>query len=191
MEKLQIKKKGVMGLDTAKAFVIGLLTLVLVGVLSMIVLVQLGNTSLITADTNAGVITNETGAYINATDYTLALAGATSFASPVITAAFNSTDNSSIGTGNITVSDAGVITNATVTNWADVSISYTYTYETTSNTQAVISNGTSGLSSFFSNVTVWLSLLGVVIIILIIAAVVAVVNRFGNTASGNGSQVSV
>ena len=176
-----------MGIDTARAFIIGLLTLVLVGVLAMIVLVQLGNTSLITADTNAGTITNETGAYINATGYTLDQASATGFASPVITAAFNATDNSTIGTGNITVSDAGVITNATVTNWADVLISYTYTYETTSNTQSVINNGTSGLSDFFSNVTVWLSLLGVVIIILIIAAVVAVVNRFGSTSQGGPS----
>jgi len=104
MEKLQIKKKGVMGLDTAKAFVVGLLSLILIGVVTMIVLVQLGDLSIVSSDND---------------------------------------------------------------------------------TAAVVSNATSGLSSFFSNVTVWLSLLGVVIIILIIAAVVAVVNRFGNTATGS------
>lgn len=104
MKKLFSKKRGVMGLDTAKAFVIGLLSLVLIGVVTMIVLVQLGATSIVSADND---------------------------------------------------------------------------------TQAVVGNATSGLSDFYSNITVWLSLLGVVIIILIIAAVVAVVNRFGSQAQGS------
>ena len=103
MRKLKTQKKGIMGLDTAKAFVVGLLSLVLIGVVTMIVLVQLGDLSIVSSDND---------------------------------------------------------------------------------TQAVVGNATSGLSDFFSNTGVWLSLLGVVIIILIIAAVVAVVNRFGGEAGG-------
>ena len=103
LSKLLPKKRGVMGLDVAKAFVVGLLSLVLIGVVTMIVLVQLGATSIVSDDND---------------------------------------------------------------------------------TQAVVGNATDGLSSFFSNTGVWLSLLGVVIIILIIAAVVAVVNRFGGSAGG-------
>ena len=103
MEKLLSKKRGVMGLDTAKAFVLGLLALVLIGVVFMIVLVQLGNTSIVSSDND---------------------------------------------------------------------------------TQAIVTNATSGTSDFFSNIGVWLSLLGVVIIILIISAVIVVVNRFGGSASG-------
>ena len=56
-------KKGVMGLETAKAFVVGLLSLVLIGVVTMIVLVQLGNTSIVS--TNAAtqhVVNNSTTA---------------------------------------------------------------------------------------------------------------------------------
>ena len=100
MRKLT-QKKGVMGLDVAKAFIIGLLSLILIGVVSMIVLIQMGNLAIVSENND---------------------------------------------------------------------------------TQAVISNGTSAISEFFSNTSVWLSLLGVVIIILIIASVVAVVNRFGDTA---------
>lgn len=102
MRKLT-QKKGVMGLDTAKAFVVSLLSLILIGVVTMIVLVQLGDLSIVSDDND---------------------------------------------------------------------------------TQSVVTNATRGLSEFFSNTSVWLSLLGVVIIILIIAAVVAVVNRFGSQAQG-------
>ena len=100
MRKLT-SKRGVMGLDTAKAFLLGLLGLVLIGVVFMIVLVQLGQTDIV------------------------------------------STDN---------------------------------------DTQAIISNATSGTASFFSNIGIWMSMLGIVIIILIISAVIVVVNRFGGGA---------
>ena len=169
-------------MDVAKAFIIGILALVLIGVVSMIVLNQLESTALISSTVTAGSVTNETGAYINSTGYTLDSASLTGFGSPSITLALNATDNSTIGAGNYTLSSAGVLTNATATTYDDVLISYTYTITSDSDTQAVIGNTTSGLNSFFSNIGVWLSLLGVVIIILIIAAVVAVVNRFGNSA---------
>ena len=101
-------KKGQMGLDVAKSFVVGLLSLVLIGVVTMIVLVQLGDTSIVSDDND---------------------------------------------------------------------------------TQAVVSNATSGLNDFFSNSTVWLSLLGVVIIILIISVVVGVVNTFGQGSQAQGTQL--
>lgn len=175
-----MKNKGIMGLDTAKAFIVGLLGLVIVGVLTMVIFGALTDTTLVGPDTESGSVTNETGAYINATGYTLDKASETGFSSPAITAAYNYTDNTLIGSGNYTVSDAGVVTNTTTTNYDNVSISYTYNYETTSNEEKVVNNASSGISDFFSNTSVWLSLLGVVIIILIIAAVVSVVNRFGS-----------
>jgi hypothetical protein len=49
MRKLT-QKKGVMGLDVAKAFVVGLLSLILIGVVTMIVLVQLGDLSIVSSD---------------------------------------------------------------------------------------------------------------------------------------------
>jgi len=104
MKQLIKNKKGVMGLETGKAFVVGLLSLIIIGVVTMIVLVQLGNLSIVSSDND---------------------------------------------------------------------------------TQAVVSNATSGLSDFFSNTGTWLALLGVVIIILIIAVVVTVVNRFGSASGGS------
>ena len=58
---MKTSKKGVMGLDTAKAFIVGLLSLVLIGVVTMIVLVQLGDTSIIASDNDTqAVISNAT-----------------------------------------------------------------------------------------------------------------------------------
>ena len=174
-----MNKKGQMGLGVANSFVVGLLSLVVVGVLAMITLTQLEDTTLIEADTYTGSVTNETGAYINSTGYTLDKTSERGFSSPALTALYNYTDGTTIGLGNATLSSDGVMTNATATTWDNVSVSYTYNYERDSDTQTVVTNATSGLNDFFSNTTVWLSLLGVVIIILIIAAVVGVVNRFG------------
>jgi len=56
LNKLRQNKRGVMGLDTAKAFVIGLLSLVLIGVVTMIVLVQLGNTSIVSSDNDTQAV---------------------------------------------------------------------------------------------------------------------------------------
>ena len=58
MEKLTKRKakKGVMGLDTAKAFVVGLLSLLLIGVVTMIVLVQLGDLSIVSDDNDTALV---------------------------------------------------------------------------------------------------------------------------------------
>ncbi len=57
-------KRGVMGLSTAQAFVVGLLSLVIIGVLTIIVLNSLNSTSVSTTDTtnivnnaSAGLVT--------------------------------------------------------------------------------------------------------------------------------------
>lgn len=58
----------VMGLDTGKKFVVGLLGLVVIGVIFMIILNSLGNTTIVTADPNGSgrIIGNATA---GATDF--------------------------------------------------------------------------------------------------------------------------
>ena len=56
MKKLKMNKRGTMGLDTAQSFVLGLLSLVMIGVVFMIVLTQLGNTSVISSDSDTQAI---------------------------------------------------------------------------------------------------------------------------------------
>ena len=174
MKSLLESKKGQLGMDVAKSFMLGLMTLLVLGVTVLIVLNSLGDTS-IALDSYS--VTNETSGYINATGYTLDQASLSGFTNPVITALFNATDNTTIGLGNVSTTSAGVMTNATTTNWVDVLVSYTY--DADGNVASVVNNGSSSVVDFFSNTATWLALLGVVIIILIIAVVITVVNRFG------------
>ena len=59
MRSLLKSKKGVMGLDVAKAFMITLLSLVVIGVTVLIVLNSLGDTSVVSDDNETlGVINN-------------------------------------------------------------------------------------------------------------------------------------
>ena len=112
----------------------------------------------------AGTVTNETGADINTTGYTLALAGADDFANPVITALWGAEGgeyNVSIATANVTVTSAGVMTNATVYTNGNVSVSYTYTYSA----DTAASNSTGTMTTQFVSFLPWLG-----IILLVLAA---------------------
>jgi len=73
-------------------------------------------------------VTNETGAYINTTGYTLD--GASNYLASgfAITSAINTSTNGTITLANISVSSAGVVTNATSSTFQGVWISYTYLY---------------------------------------------------------------
>ena len=75
---------------------------------------------------------NETGAYINATGYTLTKASQSDFTGgAAITIVYNSTDGLVILSGNYTVNaNTGVVTNASTTTWANVNISYTTNHKT-------------------------------------------------------------
>lgn len=56
-------KKGQLGMDIAKAFMLGLLTLLVIGVTVLIVLNSLGNTSVVSSDNDtANVISNGSAA---------------------------------------------------------------------------------------------------------------------------------
>jgi hypothetical protein len=140
--------------------------LILLMLVSALVVSSLASNIVLTESTLSGAVTNETGAYINETGYTLALATATSFASPVITALYNATDDTAFGVGNATVSATGVVTNATVTNWDDVLVSYTYTYTDGSTSSGV--NITAVSAAFGLFITALVGFFGVIGVIIAI-----------------------
>ncbi len=181
MIKINKDKRGVMGLSTAQAFIVGLLALVIMGVLSIIVLNALRDSTVLTVTTT---VLNESGGFINNTGYTLDDTGVLGFTSPSITSIVNTTDGILIEAGNYTLSSTGVLTNLTAQTW--VSVSVNYAYNTQGDGGLITNSTTAGLVTFFTNVSTWLTLLSVVIIILIIGAVIVVVNKFsGGTTSGS------
>ena len=103
------------------------LTLVLLGVLVIVAIflfVNLGSTFNDTAQT----VTNESGAWINGSDYPLDGSGDCNFNNPSITGIWNFTNGSEIGTTVFTISGTGILANATspALDYSNVNLSYTY-----------------------------------------------------------------
>lgn len=107
MKSLMQRKRGVLGLETATAFVVALLTLLIIGFVTIIILGALDDTQVL---------------------------------------------------------DPGTYENNATTN--------------------ILRNGSRGLSSFFSNVPTWFSLLAIVILVLIIVVVIRVVRGTGGGGGG-------
>ena len=74
--------------------------------------------------------TNETGAYINATGYTILRASDSNYTGVSITGAWNYTDGTVIPSANYTITTLGVITNATTIEYEAVNLSYTSSHKT-------------------------------------------------------------
>ena len=143
-------------------FIISVVIIGIVLVVGIYVTDLIGDT---VKDTNtAASIINETGAYADTAGYTLALATAEDFASPVLTAAWNATDdgagsyNLSIALTDFAVSSDGVVTNATVREYSSVSLSYTYSYTATND----VSDAASDVVDALATGTSWISILVVV-----------------------------
>lgn len=151
----------------------GMVVFILLGVLfgAMIMTFIFGNIGNIDVITDSsGSVSNETGAYINATGYTLVKSSVQGFAAPVITAAINTTSNTTILAGNYTVSAAGVVTNATVANFDSVWISYTYTYYSDAeiNTRDVNNDSLSAIENYSGQSGTQFLVIGIAITLIIL-----------------------
>jgi len=107
-------------------FVMVLVISILAG-LTFLFVSQLKDQVVETTATTSGSVGLEEG-WINSSGYTLDEADAIGFRNLAIVAVYNTTDDVLIAAGNYTVTDAGVITNATAAVWTGVQINYTYTY---------------------------------------------------------------
>jgi len=135
-------------------FVIGV---VVIGITLIMAMFIAGTIQVATYESSSATVTNETGAWLNGTTYTVDSSTATDFSGLVIVSAINTTDNSSIGTGNFTVSGAG-FTNATATTWDSIWVTYSYGYSADTAT----SNASSDLVISLSGGTTWITILIVV-----------------------------
>ena len=173
--------RGVAGLSILLSLVTMLFT---IGLLVMIYALMGGELQDATYDSTTVTVTNETGAWLNATTYTVDNSGALNFAGLTITSAINTTDNSSIGTGNFTVSDAG-FTNSSATTWSSVWVSYTYTYDAT-NTATEVMNDTIVATS---SVTDWFEIFIVIgaMVVLILLTVIIITAIRGSGMMGESA----
>jgi len=160
------------------------LTLILVGIvlgIGIFILSNLGDN----LSTTAGSVTNETGLGINRTGITVDTASTSGFNSFALTTCFaNATGtgtlgaaNASIASGNwTTVSDTGVIINATSLEYDDVKCSYTYLYGTEAS--AAVDSTITGVSDFAD----WIAIIVVVMAAAIVLGIV--LSSFGRKNPG-------
>ena len=181
-------RNGILGLETAKAVMVTFLVLAVIGIATLLCLTALndgvGDSIDNVVHTPTNTATNETGAYVNATGYTLSGYNST-WSSISATGVWNYTDGTVIVAGNYTLSDVGVLTNATSFTWDDVNLSYTYVYtytEDTGKVDNIVGNVSSGLTTFFGSTGTIFSILIVVVIILAISIIIWAVGRFGQQA---------
>ena len=162
--------------DTTKVF-IAIMVLGLSGLLFLIVFGNLSGNLGFADITNETV--NESGYGINSTTYTLTPVSSSRFVSASVTVVHNATDGTIVNSGNYTVdATAGTIVGSAGRsfNWS-ANLTYTTTLDSQAedNTNSVINNLTSGVSTFFTFSNVWFTLLAIVLLIIIVMSVIAVV----------------
>ena len=124
-------------------------------------------------------VSNETGAYLNASGYTVVVASNSNFSGGVIiTEVFNSTPAAFIQSGNYTVVAAsGVVTNASESDFSTgnfaVNISYTYNHKTAAKqiTEGVNNNSLQAIGNYAVQAGTQFTTLGVAITLVVLVAV--------------------
>ncbi len=153
---------------------------------------QLGSGSIVSGTESVSVI-NETGAWLNETAYTVDNSGVVGFTGLTITSAINTTDNSSIAIANFTVVGA-TFTNASVTTWASVWVSYDYTKDTDAkratdqaqnNSLVAITTYTAGASTQLNTVSIAIILILLIGVFLVFWKIFVSNKKSGDTSGGN------
>jgi len=159
--------------------------LFVIGLLVMIFSLMGGELRDATFDATTVTVSNETGAWLNETTYTVDNSGANGFRSLTITSAINTTDNSSIATGNFTVSGAG-FTNASATNWESIWVSYTYVYDAENDATRSMNDTVTGLSETTDWFPLFIVITAMVVLILLTVIIITAIRGSGLMSGGTG-----
>jgi hypothetical protein len=166
--------KGVAGLTILLSLVT---MLFVIGLLVMIFSLMGGQLRDATYTSTDVAVSNETGVNINATGHTLIGASSLNAGSFVLTEIRNATAVYLVG--NATVSDAGVITNATSTTFTNVNVSYTYNYDAENTATGVINDTTAGISGVTDWYPIFIVIGAMVVLILLTVIIITAIRESG------------
>jgi hypothetical protein len=159
MAKTMKNKKGIQ-LNQAVGAILVLTSIAVLLIVSLIIFTNLGvsNPQISVSINNETSFINNSGDFVNnATDC--------NFANVAIVRALNRTDQSSIASGNYTITSSGIIRNASAANYNNASITYSYTY----GGQVCSSSG-----DMVTNFTKYPTLVGLIGTILLLGIVIGV-----------------
>ncbi len=167
--------------------------LLVIGLIGLLFLIIFGNLSgnLGFTDTTT-TFTNESDAWLNTTDYTIAGFTTPGYVSFAVTTMWNQTDGEVIPVANFTINSAAgtwATSSGAITNISIVNVTYVVTHNAQGevDTVSVIGNLTGGAVQFFSFSNVWFILVAVTILIAIVIGVISLVRR---TGQGGGRSTS-
>ena len=166
------------GLITGLVF--GIASLVIGVIIAFVIVSTLTGADLLTSTRTTGTVTNESGGDIGATGYQLAALDAQYVPGTIsITDVYNATDGVLITSGNYTVSSTGLLTNASVTTWTDVNITYSSSIysEEEQSTTSLSGNFTAGVDNVSSKIPTVLLVAAIVLILGVLALLVATWQR--------------
>ena len=180
------QKKGQAALISGLVF--GIASLVVGVIIAFIVVSTLTGANLLQDQRTTTTVTNETGAWLNATDYTLSQT-ATNRLSYTLTAIWAKETGEydvSVPLVNATVSSEGVVSRAGDEDYDDVSYSYTYVTKTNEEVSADAMSGnlTSGVDNVSSKIP---TVLLIAAIVLILGILVLLVGAWQRMRIGGGS----
>lgn len=172
-------KKAIFGLTSVQQFFAIILGIALLAYVIIAIMGTLNDSSILPSATVVNTITNESSAFLNNSGYTILFnpTNTVGFANPVITSVVNQTSGAVIAASNYQISSAGLVRNATGTIFTTVGISYTYNTNSLQKTQVnnILSNTSSGITSFFGSVNPVYAILAIMVIILVLVVLVRVV----------------
>jgi len=189
---------GLKDVEFTKGTVAAIGAMIIMVIVTLVVVSTVITSNLVGDDqTTSYSITNETGR-VNQTAYTLSRANASNSAY-VITSIFNNTAgvtpsvyNVSIGTGNASVTTAGIMTSATPASWnfTDVKFSYTFVYTYNNmyqdTNELMGSNFSSGLNNVSSKIP---TIMLITVIILLLGVLAILIMRMRTMMGGEGGSL--
>ncbi len=181
---LKMKKKAILGLDTAKLFVLAILVIVIVSVVTLIILDSIGDIQPNAYGSSLSNTTTSTVVNYSSSAYPTGLSSANLDCVLTVGVMTNATSGDIIPSTNYTITDCSISCIPGACPAFNNSLwNVTGAYTQSSASKNIVYNTSNSLSEFFEDSGTWFTLIGVVIIILIIAVVIVVVNRF----SGEGA----
>ena len=173
------KNRGVAGLTL---FLSVIVTLFILGLLISIFAIMGSELEESAWESTAITITNETPVYINSTGYQLA-SGYNEPSSFSVTALYNQTDGSLIGSGNYTTSTSGLVTNASASTYTGAKITYTFTYQAETTASGVINNSTASLTGAVDWFDIFIVIVALVVLILLVVIIISSIKGSGLISS--------
>lgn len=174
------------GLITGLVF--GVASLVIGVIIAFVIITTLTGANLLPQTSDTITVTNETGAWVNRTTYTLDGFNST-WSSISATFVYNQTSGAALPAANFSLgASTGVLTNATNAEYGNATISYTYTFTRDSvekdSVDALSANFTAGVNEVSKKIPTVLLIAAIVLILGVLAILVMVWQRMrmGNSS---------